>query len=290
MYTKNLKRFGVMITAILIIAMIFAVQASAGDDPEVSVRAPDWTITAFDATIKMGFFDGGVRSLEGQFDLSFDTDVVELKSVTGEEIDSKDVTIEWDFIDGSDNSKIWIEFTVPDDVKSTLTSGNIAKIHFDLVGDTGEKSLLDITGDPLTYTDGTTAPSSVEWTDDTVNIGSFDVAVNAPTDVSTDTFDADIDITGVEDLDSAQLKLSFDPGVVNVTDVKPGKISGKEVPIEMWCFDRNNTILVTLNLPGTDGVSGSGTLMTISFDVVGEDGDSSVLDIVEKSGSFVVNT
>ena len=130
MYTKNLKRFGVTITAVLIIAMIFAAQASAANDPEVSVRAPDWTTTAFDATIKMEYFDGGVRSLEGQFDLSFDTDVVELKSVTGKEIKSKKVTIEWDFVDGSDNSKIWVEFTVPDDVNSTLTNGNIAKIHF----------------------------------------------------------------------------------------------------------------------------------------------------------------
>ncbi|RZN31283.1 MAG: hypothetical protein EF813_12495, partial [Methanosarcinales archaeon] len=114
--------------------------------------------------------------------------------------------------------------------------------------------------------------------------------VDAPEYISTDTFDADICISGVEDLDSAQLKLSFDPGVVNVTAVKPGKISGKEIPREMWCFDKNNTILVTSNLGGTDGVSGSGTLMTISFDVIGEDGDSSVLDIVEKSGSFVINT
>ncbi len=60
------------------------------------------------------------------------------------------------------------------------------------MGDTDEKSLLDITGDPLAYTDGTTVPS-VKWTDDTVNIGSFDVTVDVPESVSADTFDADIE-------------------------------------------------------------------------------------------------
>ena len=288
MYTKNLKRFGVTITAVLIIAMIFAAQASAANDPEVSVRAPDWTTTAFDATIKMEYFDGGVRSLEGQFDLSFDTDVVELKSVTGKEIKSKKVTIEWDFVDGSDNSKIWVEFTVPDDVNSTLTNGNIAKIHFDLVGETGEKSLLDITGD-LAYKDGTAV--SATWTDDTVNIGSFDVTVNAPEAVSTDTFDADIDITDVEDLNSGGFDISFNSSMVNVTDVKPGKISGTELPLAGWEFKESNKVRVLFKLPSAkNGVSGSGTLATISFAVIGEDGDSSVLDIGEDANTGLTNT
>jgi len=286
---KDLKRIEMVVVIAILLLIAFAVQASAANDPEVRVCVPDWTATAFDVIIVVAYFEDGVKSLEGQFDISFDTDVVELKSVTGKEIDSKDVTIEWDFVDGSDNSKIWVEFTVPDDVKPTLTNGNIAKIHFDLVEDTGEKSLLDITGGPLAYTDGTAVPS-VKWTDDTVNIGSFDVTVNAPESVSTDTFDANIDITDVVDLDSGQLELSFDPGVVNVAAVEPGKISGKDVPIDSWGFkqNRDDTIIVNINLPGTSGVSGSGTLTTVSFDVVGGDDDSSVLDIDEDS--IVINT
>ena len=157
---KNLKRLG-MTVVISIIALTFAAQASAAYDPEISVCAPDWTITPFDATIRMEYFDGGVRSLEGQFDLSFDTDVVELKSVTGKEIGGKEVTIEWEFVDGSDNSKIHVEFTVPDDVNSMLTNGNIAKVHFDLVGDRGDSSLLDISGGSLAYKDGTPVSADV---------------------------------------------------------------------------------------------------------------------------------
>ncbi len=286
MYTekRNLRQLG-MVAAIAIITLIVAAQAAAANDPEVRVCAPDWTITAFDVIITMEYIDGGIKDMGGHFDLSFDTDVVSVVDVTGGKVDG--VTIEWEFVEDSDNKKIHVEFTIPDD-SEPKTYGEFAKIHFDLVGDTGDSSLLDISDGSLAYTDGTVV--SAKWTDDTVNIESFDVTVNAPEYVAIGTFDANIDITDIVDLDSAQLELSFDSGVVNVTDVKPGKISGSEVPIEMWCFDenKNNTIVVTLNLPGTDGVSGSGTLATITLDVIGEDGCSSVLDIVEKD-SFIVN-
>ncbi|RZN44046.1 MAG: hypothetical protein EF813_00260 [Methanosarcinales archaeon] len=281
---KTLKRPG-MTAAVLIITIAFAAQASAVYDPEISVCAPDWTITPFDAVIKMEYVDDGIMDLEGEFDLSFNADVVSVVSVTGKKIKTKVIPIEWDFVEGSDNTKIHINFIIPDDT-STRTYGDFVEIRFNSVGDVGEESLLNIAGGSLAYKDGT--PVSAKWTDDTVNIGSFDVTVNAPESISTDTFDANIDIADVEDLDSAQLKLSFDPGVMNVTAVKPGKIGGKEIPIEMWCFDKNNTINVISNLPGTSGVSGSGTMMTITFAVIGEAGDSSVLDIVEKSPDTII--
>lgn len=287
MYTKNLKRLG-MIAAISIIVMTFAAQASAANDPEIVVCAPDWAITAFDAIIKMEYFDDCIKDLEGEFDLSFDTDVVSVVSVTGMKIKTEVVSIEeWEFVEGSDNKKIHVEFIIPADT-GDRTYGEFVKIQFNLEGDTGDSSLLDISSGSLAYKDGT--PVSAKWTDDTVNIGDFDVTVYAPESVSTDTFDANIEITDVVDLDSAQLELSFDLGVVRMTAVEPGKISGTTIPVDSWGFkgDKNNTIIVNLNLPGTRGVSGSGTLATISFDVTGEDGDSSVLDIDEDS--ILINT
>ncbi|MEA1863932.1 MAG: cohesin domain-containing protein [Euryarchaeota archaeon] len=289
---RNLKRLG-MVAAISIIALIFAAQASATDnDPEVRVCVPDWTITAFDAIIKMEYFEdeGGIKDLEGEFDLSFDTDVVKVvddpKSVTGMKIKNKVVSIEWEFVEGSDNKKIHVEFIIPDDT-DTRTYGEFVKIHFDLVGDTGDTSPLKISDGSL-YKDET--PLSVKWTDDTVNIESFDVTVNAPEFVSTDTFDADIDITDVVDLESGGFELSFNSSVVNVTAVESGKISGTEIPVEMWCFKEHNTIRVLFNLVGTKGVSGSGTLATITFAVIGEDGDSSVLDVDKYQEEHFVNT
>ena len=288
MYTKNrdLKQLGVTIAVVLIITIAFAAQASAANDPEVSVRAPDWTITAFDATIMMEYFDDDyIKDLEGEFDLSFDTDVVSVVSVTGMKIKTKVVPIEWEFVEGSDNKKIHVEFIIPDDT-GTRTYGEFVKIQFNLVGDRGDSSLLDISGS-LADKDGTAV--SAKWTDDTVNIESFDVEVNAPEFVSTDTFDAEIDITDVVDLNCGSFDLSFDPGVVNVTDVKPGTIGGATIPIEGWTFEKSDMIRVIFKLPGDNGVSGSGTLATVNFDVIGEDGDSSVLDIVEKSSDTVIS-
>ncbi|RZN44047.1 MAG: hypothetical protein EF813_00265, partial [Methanosarcinales archaeon] len=289
MYTKNkdLKQLGVMIAAVLIITITFAAQASAEDEPEISVRAPDWTTTAFDAVIKMEYVDDGIKDMEGEFDLSFDADVVSVVSVTGKKIKTKVVSIEWDFVEGSDNMKIHINFIIPDDT-STRTYGDFVEIRFNLVGDVGEESLLDISGGSLAYKDGT--PVSAKWTDDTVSIGSFDVTVNAPEYIPTDTFDADIDITDVEDLESGGFELSFNSSVVNVTAVESGKISGNEMPVEMWCFNEHNTIRVLFNLPGTKGVSGSGTLATVTFAVIGEDGDSSVLDVDTYQSEHFTNT
>jgi hypothetical protein len=289
MYTekRNLKRLGMVVATTILAVMAFAAQTAAEGDPEVRVCAPDWTITAFDAIIKMENIDGGINDLEGEFDLSFDTDVVSVIDVKDRKVD--DVTITWEFVEGSDNKKIHVEFTIPDDPEPK-TYGEFAKILFNLEGDRGDSSLLDISDGSLAYTDGT--PVSVKWTDDTVNIESFDVAVHAPEFVSTDTFDASIGITDVVDLESAAFILSFDPGVVNMTNVQPGKISGTEVPVDGWGFKdgKNNTIVVTSNLPGTKGVSGSGTLAVITFDVIGEDGCSSVLDIGVDHNTGITNT
>ena len=295
MYTqnKNMKRLG-MIAAISIIAMMFVTHAAAGDEPEVKVWAPDWTINAFDAIIKIEYVDDGIEDLEGHFDLSFDSDVVNVISVTGMEVGevgtgldkTKVVSIEWNF-EGSDNNKIRVEFSIPDDV-GDVSGGQLVKIHFNLVGEKGDSSALDISNGFLSYKDGTVL--SAKWIDDTVKIGSFDVVVNAPEYVS-DTFEATINIVDVEDLESGGFALSFDPSVVNVTDVKHGKISGTELPVDSWGFQEGGgTIIVNLNVPGLHGLSGSGTLATISFVVIGEDGDSSILDISEDSNTGLSNT
>ncbi|MBW2636111.1 MAG: hypothetical protein JRC86_01060, partial [Deltaproteobacteria bacterium] len=106
------------------------------------------------------------------------------------------------------------------------------------------------------------------------------VCVDAPGVVS-GTFNTRINMYNVADIDSdsGQFDLSFDASVVNVTGVDPGSIDGTEVPVDMWELIDTDTIRVVFNLPDTDGVSGSGTLATISFEVLGVIDDTSVLDI-----------
>jgi parallel beta-helix repeat protein len=104
------------------------------------------------------------------------------------------------------------------------------------------------------------------------------VCVNSP-EVVSGTFEVTIDIRNVTDLDSGQFDLSFDPGVVNVTTVHDGHIAGTTVLIESWDFVDTGTVRVLFNIQGVAGVSGSGQIAMISFEVTGLQGDACVLDI-----------
>jgi len=121
-----------------------------------------------------------------------------------------------------------------------------------------------------------------------------DIRVNAPEFVS-DTFEVTIDIENVTDLDSGQFDLSFDSSVVNVEEVEAGSIDNTEVPIDLWGSMDDDRIRVTFNLPGADGVSGSGYVAKIIFEVVGDTGDTTFMDLsdtyerllVEKSSDSI---
>ena len=104
------------------------------------------------------------------------------------------------------------------------------------------------------------------------------VRVNAP-EVVSGTFNATIDISNVVDLDCGQFDLSFDPGVVNVTAVNDGRISGEQVPIDSWEFIDADTITVISGPLGATGLRGKGRIATISFEVTGSRGATCVLDI-----------
>jgi len=110
-----------------------------------------------------------------------------------------------------------------------------------------------------------------------------------------DTFPVTIEIDDVENLDSGQFDLYFNSKVItvlNVVDddcasaVEAGSIGGTEVPIEGcstniggYAASAGDSVMwLTFNLAGFDGVSGSGHLATITFEVTGESGDYSVLN------------
>ncbi|MCD4797981.1 MAG: cohesin domain-containing protein, partial [Methanosarcinales archaeon] len=126
------------------------------------------------------------------------------------------------------------------------------------------------------------------WSDDEITlevpvdvIVGVPVTVNAP-EVVSGTFDAMIDIADVTDLDSGQFDLSFDASVVNVIGVDSGIIGSTTVQLETWTLVDSDTVRVLFNLPGTTGISGSGSLATIHFTVTGTAGDTSVLDVSDE--------
>ena len=111
------------------------------------------------------------------------------------------------------------------------------------------------------------------------------VRVNAPEFVS-GTFDVTIDIYNVIDLYGGQFDLSFDPDVVNVNGVYEGEVDGATVTIDnkdtYLMEDSRVRVLFNINkIENPEGVSGSGYLATIRFEVVGDDDDTSALELSE---------
>lgn len=92
------------------------------------------------------------------------------------------------------------------------------------------------------------------------------VTVNAPETMDGD-FTVTIEIEDVTDMDSGQFDLHFDATAVNVTGVDDGSIGGTTIPADNWAAD-GGKVKVLFNLPGLDGVSGSGSLATIHFETI----------------------
>ena len=113
-----------------------------------------------------------------------------------------------------------------------------------------------------------------------------EVRVNAPAYIE-ETFNATIDVANVTDLNSGQFDLSFNSSVVNVTEVKAGEIDGVAVPIFMWNFFDADTVRVLISMPMDVGVNGSGYLAEIEFEVKGNSGEKSTLNI---SNEMLVDT
>ena len=108
------------------------------------------------------------------------------------------------------------------------------------------------------------------------------VSLDAPAEVTPGAdFVARVNISQVENFDSCNYDLSYDPSVIKVTNVSNGSIDGTEIPV-VWGFippGEQGTIRVIQNLPGVTGVSGEGYLAEIHFHVLGEACNTSELDL-----------
>lgn len=102
------------------------------------------------------------------------------------------------------------------------------------------------------------------------------VSIIAPEWVEGTTAYATVEITDVSNLDAGQFDLSFNSSVLKVVNVEDGDIQGTGIPVQWNSIDAG-TLRVIFNLEGVTGISGSGQLARIGFEVIG-DGDST-LDI-----------
>ena len=239
---------------------------------QVCVNAPEVVSDTFNVTIDIY----NVIDLDsGQFDLSFNSSVVNVTDVYAGNIDGTTVPIDaWNFTDAD---TIRVLFNLPG-VDGISGSGQIATISFEMTGAVGDTSALDI-ADGRLLVDTESDKISALWFDSEIVIGA-PITVNAP-EVISGAFDATIDITNVVSLNGGQFDLSFDSSVVNVTEVYDGNMGGTTVPISEWRFMDADTIRVIFKLSGDDGVSGSGYVTKIGFEITGSQSDTSILDIFD---------
>ena len=259
--------------AIIWSSMISGLAAQQPSDTvTVTVNAPAYVETAFNATIDVNNL---TKFNSAQFDLSFDASVVNVTDVADGCLDGETIPVDrWEFVD---NATIRVILDVSG-IAGVNGSGYLAKIHFEVVGATGDKSVLDISDGLLVDTEAEEIPA--EWADDEVTIGPIPVkvSVKAPEYVE-GTFDATIDVNNLTNFYAGIFDLSFDPSVVSVTGVANGSLGGETIPVDRWERVDNNTIRIFLAVPEVTGISGFGNLATISFAVVGKTGDKNVLGI-----------
>jgi hypothetical protein len=246
-----------------------------GDTVNVAVNAPECVKGTFNASIDV---DSITDFNSGQFDLAFDSSVVNVTAVESGCIDETEIPIgkdKWEFM-GNDTIRVLPE--VPG-IIGVNGSGNLATISFAVVGKGGEKSILDISKGILYNNEAEKIPA--EWIDDEVVVGPVKVEVSAPEFADAGgTFTATIDVVDdVANFNMAIFNLTFDSSAVNVTDVTDGSLGGTAIPITSWDFIDSNTIKVMCELSGVTGVNGSGNIATIRFEVLGIGGDRSVLEI-----------
>jgi len=103
------------------------------------------------------------------------------------------------------------------------------------------------------------------------------VSVDAPEFVS-GTFDVAIEIADVENLLSGYFNLSFDQGVIEIKEINDGEIDGTPVAIDDNVSPDVTPINITFNVTG-GSASGDGNLATIRFRAVGDDSDSTSLNL-----------
>ena len=251
-----------------------------GDTVKVTVNAPGYVEGTFDASIDV---DSVADFNSGQFDMAFDSSVVNVTDVVDGSLDGEAISVsDWERLD-NDTIRVILDVS---GIAGVNGSGNLATICFAVVGEAGDKSMLNISNGLLVNTDAEAILA--EWINDEVTVGSMpvQVSVNAP-EYAEGTFDASIDVDSVTNFNSGQFDLAFDSSVVSVTDVVDGSLGGEVIPVSDWERLDNDTIRVILDVSGIAGVNGSGNLATISFEVVGKAGAKSVLDI---SDGLLVNT
>ena len=162
---KSSARIAVLLALIAIAVAAFTVLpaiVSAAQGVEVRVNAPEYVAETFNVTIDV---DNVTDLNSGQFDLSFNSSVVNVTEVKEGGIDGVAVPVfDWSFFD-ADTVRVLVKLP---GVEGASGSGYLAEVEFKVKGNSGEKSTLDLSNRQLVDTKA--KKIDAEWYGDEVTV------------------------------------------------------------------------------------------------------------------------
>jgi len=106
------------------------------------------------------------------------------------------------------------------------------------------------------------------------------VSIDAPDEIAPDSdFTANVNISEVVDFDGCNYDVSFNASVLRLDNVTSGLIGSVTIPVDIYNEISPGTYRVVQNVPGLDGVSGSGYLAVLHFHTIGSEDDSSTISL-----------
>ena len=274
---KN-KILGMMVIVALVLGVVMAVPVAAAD-VTVSVDAPEQVSPDSDFTVNINISE--VTDFDAcNYDVSYDSSVLRLDSVTSGQIDS--TTIPVDVYNEIGDGTYRVIQNVPG-LAGVSGTGYMAVVHFHVLGAEGDSS-------DITLSNGMIASNLAEeitaiWVGGSVEVmvTPVEVTIDAPAEAApASDFTVNVNIGAVTDFDAASYDISFDSAVLRLDDVTAGLIGATAIPVDLYNEVEVGTWRVVQNVPGTEGVTGSGYLAVLHFHVIGADGDGS--DITLSNG------
>ena len=88
-----------------------------------------------------------------------------------------------------------------------------------------------------------------------------------PEEVQGDLLVVKITAEDLVEFDACNYNLIYDASVLDVAEILPGNVGGIAIPVSIWQESDSGVLTIVQNVPGTPGVSGSGYLAEVQFDV-----------------------
>jgi hypothetical protein len=271
---KN-KTLGMIVIVALVMGVVMAVQVVAAD-VTVSVDAPEQVSPDSDFTVNINISE--VTDFDAcNYDITYDSSVLRLDSVTSGQIGS--TTIPVDVYNEISSGTYRVIQNVPG-LAGVSGTGYLAVVHFHVVGSEGDSSDITLANGMIASNQATEITATWVGGSVEVTVTPVEVSLDAPVEAAPDSdFTVNVNIGEVTDFDAAGYDVSFDSAVLRLDDVTAGLIGTTAIPVDLYNEVEAGTWRVVQNVPGTEGVSGTGYLAVLHFHVVGADGGSSALTL-----------